>query len=89
MQLYRTIAQFMLGLSLASQVLCATGFIKWFNAEKGYGFITPDGGGPDCFFSFGDLAVLGAGELHAGHRVKFDIEQRNGKGPEAKHIYPA
>ena len=60
-----------------------TGTVKWFSAEKGYGFITPDGGGPDVFVHFSAIESVGvAGEsftsLEEGARVEFEIEE----GPE-------
>ena len=58
----------------------ATGTVKWFNMQKGYGFIAPDDGGPDVFVHIS--AVLGAGlpELRDGQTVEFEVEPaRNGK----------
>jgi cold shock protein len=58
----------------------ASGTVKWFNVQKGYGFIERDDGGPDVFVHIS--AVLGAGlpELREGQTVEFDVEPaKNGK----------
>jgi CspA family cold shock protein len=58
----------------------STGTVKWFNMEKGYGFIAPDDGGPDVFVHIS--AVVGAGlpELREGQTLEYDVEAaRNGK----------
>ena len=63
----------------------ATGTVKWFNDEKGYGFITPDEGGKDLFVHFSNIAGQGFKSLAEGARVEF--EQREGqKGPEATDV---
>ena len=65
----------------------AQGTVKWFNAEKGYGFITPDGGGADLFVHFSNIAGDGFKSLPEGARVEF--EPREGqKGPEATNVIP-
>ncbi len=57
-----------------------TGKIKWYNAEKGFGFIKPDDGGPDVFVHVSALKAAGIVQLIDGQAVSFDkIEQRNGK----------
>ncbi|MGH7916502.1 MAG: cold-shock protein [Candidatus Binataceae bacterium] len=63
----------------------AQGTVKWFNAEKGYGFISPDGGGPDVFVHF--TAIQGAGykSLEENQRVEFEISQGS-KGPQADNL---
>jgi len=58
----------------------AMGAVKWFNMQKGYGFIAPDDGGPDVFVHIS--AVLGAGlpELREGQTLEYDVEPaKNGK----------
>ena len=65
----------------------ATGTVKWFNDEKGYGFITPDEGTKDLFVHFSNIAGEGFKSLAEGARVQF--EQREGqKGPEATDVVP-
>ena len=64
----------------------ATGVVKWFNAEKGYGFISVDGGGPDVFVHFSSIEGAGHKSLDEGQRVSFDIEQGQ-KGPQAARVH--
>jgi CspA family cold shock protein len=66
----------------------AVGTVKWFNADKGFGFITPDGGGPDVFAHFSAIASSGYRSLDENQRVTFDITQ-GPKGPQAANIQPA
>jgi CspA family cold shock protein len=63
----------------------ATGTVKWFNAEKGFGFIEQDGGGADVFAHYSNIASLGFLELLLGNKVSFDIAQGQ-KGPTAENI---
>ena len=65
----------------------ATGTVKWFNAEKGYGFIAPDGGGPDVFAHYSAIQTQGYKELTDGQQVEFDVTQGQ-KGPQAANIRP-
>ena len=63
-----------------------TGTVKWFNEGKGYGFITPDGGGKDLFAHFRDIqGAEGHKTLAENARVQFDIAQ-GAKGPQASNI---
>ncbi|MFG3436492.1 cold-shock protein [Nonomuraea sp. NPDC047897] len=66
----------------------ATGTVKWFNSEKGFGFIEQDGGGEDVFAHYSNIAARGFRELHEGQKVSFDITQGQ-KGPQAENIVPA
>ncbi|MDQ2802006.1 MAG: cold-shock protein [Pseudomonadota bacterium] len=58
------------------------GTVKWFNATKGFGFITPDGGGKDVFVHVSALARSGIQELREGQAVRVQVVQGK-KGPEA------
>ncbi|GAA2240774.1 hypothetical protein GCM10010145_03200 [Streptomyces ruber] len=66
----------------------AQGTVKWFNSEKGFGFIQQDGGGPDVFAHYSNIATQGFRELQEGQRVSFDVTQGQ-KGPQAENIVPA
>jgi CspA family cold shock protein len=63
----------------------AQGTVKWFNAEKGFGFITQDGSGPDVFVHYSAINSTGYRELNEGETVTFDIEQGH-KGPQAANV---
>jgi cold shock protein len=65
----------------------ATGTVKWFNADKGFGFITPDDGGADVFAHFSAIATSGYRTLDENQKVEFDITQGQ-KGPQAENIRP-
>ena len=65
----------------------AAGTVKWFNAEKGFGFITPDDGGADVFAHFSAIATSGYRTLDENQRVEFEIAQGQ-KGPQAENIRP-
>jgi len=62
-----------------------TGIVKWFNADKGFGFITPDGGGADVFAHFSAIASSGFRSLDENQRVEFDVTQ-GPKGPQAENV---
>lgn len=65
-----------------------TGTVKWFNEGKGYGFITPDGGGKDLFAHFREIqGGDGYKTLAENARVQFDVTQ-GPKGPQASNIRP-
>jgi len=57
-----------------------TGTVKWFNADKGYGFLQLDGGGPDVFVHISAVERSGIGTLKDGQRVSFDTESDPRKG---------
>ena len=63
----------------------ATGTVKWFNAEKGFGFIAQDGGGPDVFVHYSSIMGTGFKELQEGDVVTFDVQQ-GPKGPQAANV---
>ncbi|MFN2644358.1 MAG: cold-shock protein [Burkholderiales bacterium] len=65
----------------------ATGTVKWFNDEKGFGFITPDGGGKDLFAHHSAIQGAGHRTLKEGQKVSFDVTQGQ-KGPAAANIKP-
>jgi CspA family cold shock protein len=65
----------------------ATGTVKWFNADKGFGFISVDGGGADVFVHHSAIQAQGYRELHENQRVEFDIVQGT-KGPQAAAVRP-
>ena len=61
------------------------GTVKWFNAEKGFGFIAQDGGGPDVFVHYSAIAGNGYRELNEGQKVEFEVTQGQ-KGPQAANV---
>jgi cold shock protein len=65
----------------------ATGTVKWFNDSKGFGFITPDGGGEDVFAHFSAIQSKGFKSLKEGQRVTFDVTE-GPKGKQAANINP-
>jgi CspA family cold shock protein len=71
--------------SLVQGQFMATGIVKWFNAEKGYGFILPDDGGKDLFAHYSEIRSEGYKTLQENQRVSFEIGE-GPKGPSAKNI---
>ncbi|MER7046338.1 cold-shock protein [Streptomyces jumonjinensis] len=63
----------------------ATGTVKWFNADKGFGFIAQDDGGQDVFVHFSAIQTSGFKELHEGDRVEYQTTQ-GPKGPQAESV---
>ncbi|MGI8417198.1 MAG: cold-shock protein, partial [Nakamurella sp.] len=61
--------------------------VKWFNAEKGYGFITPDDNGPDVFVHYSEIQSNGYRSLEENQRVEYTVTQGN-KGPQATAVTP-
>ena len=62
-----------------------TGTVKWFNDQKGYGFITPEDGSKDCFVHHSAIQMQGFKTLAEGERVEFDITE-GAKGPAAENV---
>lgn len=64
------------------------GTVKWFNAQKGFGFITNDATGEDVFVHFSGIAGDGFKSLEEGQKVTYDITEGN-RGPQAVNVYVA
>jgi CspA family cold shock protein len=67
------------------EAVMTQGTVKWFNADKGYGFIQVEGGGPDVFVHFSAIAGGGYRSLEEGQKVEFDTTQGQ-KGPQAENV---
>jgi cold shock protein len=65
----------------------AQGIVKWFNAEKGYGFIAPDDGTADVFVHYSAIQTNGYRTLDEDQRVEFEVTQGQ-KGPQADQVRP-
>ena len=63
----------------------ATGTVKWFNGEKGYGFITPEDGSKDLFVHFSAIQAEGYKSLEEGQKVEYEATQGQ-KGPQASNV---
>jgi cold shock protein len=63
------------------------GTVKWFNADKGFGFIAPEDGGEDLFVHFSAIQTQGYKSLDEGQRVSFEVGQGQ-KGPQATDVRP-
>jgi len=63
----------------------AVGTVKWFNGEKGYGFITPEDGSKDLFVHFSGIAGEGYRSLNEGQKVEYEATQGQ-KGPQATNV---
>jgi cold shock protein len=65
----------------------AKGTVKWFNDQKGFGFITPENGGPDLFVHFSAIQGGGFKTLTEGQTVQYEPSQGQ-KGPQASNVTP-
>lgn len=65
----------------------ATGVVKWFNSEKGYGFITPEDGTKDVFVHYSGIEGDGYKSLMEGQKVEYTVTQGQ-KGPQATGVRP-
>lgn len=61
------------------------GTVKWFNSDRGFGFIAPDEGGPDVFVHYSELSGSGFRSLDENARVQFEVGQGN-RGPQATGV---
>lgn len=65
----------------------AQGTVKWFNSEKGFGFIAVDGGGADVFVHYSEIQGKGFRTLEENQKVEFEVGQGT-KGPQAQNVRP-
>lgn len=63
----------------------AQGTVKWFNAEKGFGFIAQENGGPDVFVHYSEISGSGFKNLEENQQVEFEVSQ-GAKGPQATDV---
>ena len=66
----------------------SSGTVKWFNASKGFGFITPEGGSDDLFVHHSEIKTEGYASLDEDQKVTFDVGEGK-KGPCANNVVPA
>lgn len=65
-----------------------TGKVKWFDAKKGYGFITPDDGGDDLFVHHTNIVAEGFRSLEEGQAVEYEVGEGR-RGPQATNVRPS
>lgn len=78
----------MQAISASGEVPVAKGTVKWFNASKGFGFITPADGGEDLFVHHSEIKTEGYASLDEGQAVDFEVGQGK-KGPCATNVIPS
>jgi len=66
----------------------SNGTVKWFNSEKGFGFITPEDGGKDLFVHYSEIKASGFATLEEGQKVDYEVGEGQ-KGPCAKSVVPS
>src|SRR5690242_7500375 len=71
--------------SVSQEERVASGTVKWFNSEKGFGFIQQDDGGADVFVHYSAIASTGYRELTEGQKVEYEVTQGQ-KGPQAENV---
>jgi CspA family cold shock protein len=81
---------FLIGQALSGRGVSSmsSGTVKWFNASKGFGFITPDDGGDDLFVHHSEIRMEGYASLDEGQKVSFEVGEGK-KGPCATNVSPA
>jgi CspA family cold shock protein len=73
---------------MQGEVEVESGTVKWFSNDKGYGFITPDGGGNDLFVHHSEIKTEGYASLQDGQKVQYEIGEGK-KGPCAVNVVPS
>ena len=72
-------------IAILKGITMATGTVKWFNAEKGFGFIAPDDGSADVFVHYSEIQGSGFRTLEENQQVEFEIGE-GAKGPQAQQV---
>jgi CspA family cold shock protein len=85
---YSTEGIYVCGLVGPKEKNVAKGTVKWFNADKGFGFIAPDDGGDDLFVHHSEVKTGGYASLNEGQKVEFQVGQGR-KGPCATNVVPS
>ena len=67
----------------------STGTVKWFNAQKGFGFIAPEDGGKDVFVHISAVERAGMGSLHEGQKLSFELQKDRNGNVSAANLQPA
>ena len=67
------------------ETLVSTGTVKWFNSSKGFGFISPDGGGNDLFVHHSEIKTTGYANLDEGQKVEFEVDKTRAR-PRAINV---
>ena len=67
----------------------STGTVKWFSGKKGFGFITPDGGGEDLFVHHSEIKTTGYASLEEGQKVEYEVGQGKKGRPCATNVIPS